>query len=1204
MSSSTLGFTDFRTVSGTDGQSVVCSWDFSSALVDASNAKQIYIYSNDGDNFITTHVVPLLISGTNELTTSFVVGGLILRQDYLFSAEVTVNNGGPNIVYYSETTQSFPSSIPQQPAFELTQPAVDQFQIRLTDLSGNLDPSVNSVFDGYSTLTGVYVIYTISNKMITNYFSNDASNSIYTSYLITDCSAGLYDVVVTTENINGRSPLSNDLSIRITTEPTAPLNLSAVELIAVDPSAAYNVESIYMAWNAPLFEGYPTLEGYRISRTDTTDLSFAVISIDTSSNYASGPSYISGKTYHYTDTTNLSIGHTYTYTICAYALDLSGNQIFSDQSAISNSVKSIIYPTCSLDSAIPSNESVTVTASSDNGGSSNLLYDFSGNNSLIVDQSSNIYTFSSLTNGTSYAFQVNAYTTSTTFGYTSVTYPSEYTPASNATPFSDQAPISAFTSTPLDASGVPLDGRLQLTWVDPSNNTIDASFQIVITYDSSSIIVEQGVQSYLVTGLTNGTTYNFDAEVRVPNSEVPGGYVYSSTVDTSGFPFKNPSPVNSVTLTPNFYDLNYEIVANDYTGSGFNDNGYKCTLTNLTTPGYIAPANVLFNLSSHTYTGSISSTFGVNLDHGAQYELTVASYYTFDSTDFYSTDVSTNNYTLPMGISGSNISASPLDLSGNPDGNVHLSWLLPTGQDSSASSYNIYRTDLTVGGTINIINGVIGLFYTDTSVTVGHEYTYAILSVVNGLVSVDYTPSASVVPFKYPSPVTDITITLTDSSGTSVRVDCSENDTNSGLDASYLIYKYELHSGNYAGTIVETIYTTTTYTDFSGLICGNEYTIRISSGVTQNGDDYYNYLDVNITDKTFYPSAAPTPPTSISVSSPANRQLLVSWTNSVAPNGLNIDGNTIYVYTDPSMTMLYYSITVGTVGTVGTDISSVIIYNLNDFEIYYIGVSELYLDNSLTLPNIESSQITGSGTPLTVPSNPHITASSKNTLGQYETQKGKTVVVTWYTDTYYPGCSSTLTRTITDPSSGSVIDASRVILDSSNIDVSGVNTYIDTSFNGDLNGNVMTYSVSVVYPTYSSNPFVSTNPVSVSAIPYDTPYPTDSLGNRVAPSQCIAISDLSDGLFMNWTATISTNGSPLTVVDVVSTDASGILHVTKWLPSTIASISYSNAYIPGTIASNQVAVLSFTSDILISDVLVIMGNVSGSHLLVSSPTQY
>jgi hypothetical protein len=91
---------------------------------------------------------------------------------------------------------------------------------------------------------------------------------------------------------------------------------------------------------------------------------------------------------------------------------------------------------------------------------------------------------------------------------------------------------------------------------------------------------------------------------------------------------------------------------------------------------------------------------------------------------------------------------------------------------------------------------------------------------------------------------------------------------------------------------------------------------------------------------------------------------------------------------------------------------------------------------------------------------------------------------------------------------------------------------------------------------------------------------------------------------MNWTATISTNGSPLTVVDVVSTDALGTLRVTKWSSDIVANISYSNAYIPGIIASNQVAVLSFTSDILISDVLVIMGNVSGSHLLVSSPTQY
>jgi hypothetical protein len=1201
MSTTTSGFSSFTTVSGTDGSSVVCSWTFDASYVNIGNARNIYLYTNDDANFLTTHVVPLSTGGV--LTTSFTAQNLILNNTYLFSAEVTVNNGGPNVVYYSPTSINHPTTTPVKPNFYMYQADVEdgsmnQFAIQLRDASGN-SPTPTTLWDGYETLTGVYVIYTINSVMITNYFPNDASNSIYTQTLLTDAVDGDYDVVVTTENINGRSPLSNSQAINITELPTVPLNFSGVETIAVNPAASLTDNSIFLSWNNPTYLGFPHLYGFQISRTDVS--SNIVLITDSSSSFVDPSSQYVAASYNYTDASNLVLGTTYTYNIRAYHYDPSGIiQYGTDVS--SNTVKSISYPTCTLVSLYPGVGTVQVTATSTPGGSNNLMYDFSGNNQ--VDTSSNnVYTFSGLTNGDVYAFQVNSYTTSTTTGYTSTVYNSGYTDASSVSPYSEQEPITDFSSNPLDAFGNPYNGELMLTWLDPSNNTIDASFEVVISWVTDSSLntysVPQGVEQLRISGLTNGVVYDFSAQVQVYNAELPPpSLVYSTIVSTSGSPFTYPDPVTDLVLNNvgANYDLSYNFTSPSSPSGGLAIAGFNCLLTNLTTgldlSSTIIPYTGVGNYNGLLFGGLFSSSLFVA---GAHYSLTVETFTTFNSVNYYSGSYVADGYTKPVGVDGSNVEVSAL-VAGEPNGSANLTWTMPVGQDAAASTYNIYRSENS-GPFVLDASNVTVLFYEDTIALPlsGNSYRYQVQSVVNSLlVSTTATPSSSVIPFNYPTPISDLTLVLGDLVGTQIDASWVEIDASSGLPSGDLRYLYTLYdvSGNFDASGIQT----GTTISFNGLVCGTGYTLTVYSGVVQSGIIYYT----SGVSATLYTSAAPVPPTNLIITTISSTELKATWTNSSAPSGLNYYGNSLRCVGDS----IDFSVNV-----VGVSTSYVFDSLLNDAS-YTIFVSEIYQDNT-PQPNpilIYSTEISGTGRTANTPNHPLITATATNTLGLSGSQQGRTTVVNWYTDLDYPNTTSVLTRTIYSPTDPSFLyPLSTTTYDFSGNNASGIHEYVDIGADdlaNSMNGNIRTYSVVVTYPDYStSQQYESINPGSASAIPYNTPYGTDISGNPVDASMCIVVTDVSGSEFRTALVTLSTNGNRLNQVNYVGVDNTGDKYVTKLSVFQLSNITYSNTQINDVIAANQVVQLTLqvlSGTIYLSDILASLGNQAGAFL-TSSP---
>jgi hypothetical protein len=1183
----TSGFTSFTSISGTNGSSIVCTWDFSAALVNVNNAKYIYIFANDASNFMTTHVVPLINEETNLLNTTFSIDNLTLNKTYLLGAEVTVSGSfpsSPNIVYYSNTTQCFPTSTPITPNFILNQYDDDSFTIRLVDASGNT-PEPDSFWDGYAVLTGVYVIYTINSTLITNYFPNDENNSIYSSPLTTYTPTGIYEVVVTTENINGRSPLTASQRIQVSNLPTEPTNLAAVELIAVDEIASHSEQAIFLSWDDPTYVGYPPLTHYAIYR-DT-----ALISEGETSTYINaGTQFVDGS-YNFTDySQDLVLGETYSYSVAGYYFDGS-SQVFGPE-ATSNTVKSIIYPTCTLIDAIPGNESVTVTAESNSGGSSGVVYNFLCDESLESSESST-YTFNNLTDGTSYDFQVRAYSTSETPGYTTTQYESDFTPtpAASRTPYSVQQPITDFSSNPLDSDGNPMNGELWLTWTDPERNSIDAPFNVIITGFGGPYEVAEGVQQLHVVGLTNGVQYDFTATVAVPYDQVPEGFVYSAPDDlTTVVPFTNPDPVVDFVLTTKTTPtqfvgrLDYSFTAPSLSSGGLTIEGYACALYNVSNGGRATVGYANIDQTTSNYSGSVQTLFGQQLINGAQYEMTVQSKVSFNSNTYYSTIENSYGFTVPSPVE--TLTTSAIDQETElPDGNVYVSWTIPSSQDVDNSSYIIVRNN------VMIEDSVTGLTYTDPNVVTGTSYTYEIITVMNNNAALHSTPvssSPAIVPFVVPSQVLSITLSLGDLVGTTIDASWVEDDPNgSGLPSDDLIYQYTLTdvSGNviYEGTTRNNNYT------FEDLTCGTGYVLSILSGVVQLEINYFNQDAIS---STIYTSAAPTPPTNLTLQSFASGSITVNWVNSTAPTGLTFVQNNIYVDGE------FWDFTSG---------PTVAITNLTDRQQYLIGVSEVYADNNPIQNLIESSQITGYGTPLTVPGNPLITAVSTNYLGVNGTQLGKTVIVTWYTDVNYPNCLSTLTRTIWSPT-GSKLGETKVY-ELGDVDVSsnGVNTYIDDGLDdlvNALNGNTRTYSVSVVYESYAEGvSFYSTNPVSASAIPYDVPFPSNASGVRVDLSNCIYITDMGeDETFTTCIATLNTNGHPLITVDAVGLDGTSTPIVMKWNSLLIKDIVYSNQQIDSITAANQVAQLTlvFNPPMPISDILGVFANLAG-NFVVSSP---
>ena len=146
---------------------------------------------------------------------------------------------------------------------------------------------------------------------------------------------------------------------------------------------------------------------------------------------------------------------------------------------------------------------LTWTAPTSNGGSGITKYQVQKDSDTWVDVMSGLtYTFTGLTNGQSYTFQVRAVNS----------VGSSEAATTTATP---QA-AATVPSSPQNFTAIPGNGQVTITWTDPVNNGGSTITKYQVQQDNGSWIDITGSLTYTFVGLTNGTSYTF--MVRAVNS--------------------------------------------------------------------------------------------------------------------------------------------------------------------------------------------------------------------------------------------------------------------------------------------------------------------------------------------------------------------------------------------------------------------------------------------------------------------------------------------------------------------------------------------------------------------------------------------------------------------------------------------------------------------------------------------------------------
>jgi len=518
---SSAAFTTFSANSATIGGAVTCSWTFNSSLVTTGNAKTMYIYVTDAclnDTSVElaqTHAVPLIVvdpdGGPSTLLTQFTIPGLTNGISYLFSAEITVKptlipSSSRTTVYNSATVSATPNTEPGCPFFALSQIEDYSFSVQLSSTPTTnptapvTTPTEDSAFDGYSELTGVYVVYSNGTSIRTEYFANDASTNVYTDILTVDVSDGYYEVAVSTENISAdgtyrRSCLSAAQYIFVDEEPGPPQDVSAIQQIVVDPSGI--PPHMLITWTAPSFVGNPPVDSYWIYRSlDTSYVFIADVS-------ATDLSFVDTA-----GTDQLVPGTYYTYEIYSHNTDGLSNDPGTSNSVLAwtypyqvNNLELINTSATSLLAQWDISENITGLPDED------LLYEL-----ILTDASGTeveptvitadlSYNFNGLVVGDQYFLTVYAGVTYNGFDYFNPVAPATTSNYAHGFP----NPVTDLTLQNISAT------QLNATWLPPSDLPIDGLTQdpsgYYTVYIDASFVATTNATSQPLDGLTENETY-------------------------------------------------------------------------------------------------------------------------------------------------------------------------------------------------------------------------------------------------------------------------------------------------------------------------------------------------------------------------------------------------------------------------------------------------------------------------------------------------------------------------------------------------------------------------------------------------------------------------------------------------------------------------------------------------------------------------
>ena len=480
--------------------------------------------SDDGGSSITSYIIQYNSTGsapwntinTNSSYTSYSITGLTNGTTYYFQVAAIngyCNNGtgyGPISGLYSTTSTAIPSTTPDTPTGLTATGGVGSIYATWTAPS----------YTGGAAISSYTLGYGLSGAGITNTIGGISPSSL--NYTITGLLNGTsYDIQVAASNASGQgaySPLVTTTTFNIPSSPTGLTGTSGNTQVS-------------LTWTAPYNGGTP-ITNYLVEYKLDSDSSWTqVYTGSTSASYVVGP-----------PSNSLNNGSIYDFRVSA--INIIGTSspssiIYATPSTTPN------YPTITSSQSNQNQQSSVAWTPNYDGGAPILYYSLQYTTSLIapitwlptsaynIGASSTSFIFPSLTNGTTYYFQVAAINLNGIGSY------SLQTPFSNATPSTTPDAPTIITATAGVTSGV---SSIFTTWTAPLNTGGAAISSYTIGYGLSGAGITNTIGgilptsfNYNITGLLNGTSY----DIQVAASNASGQGAYSPIVTTTTFNIPN-----------------------------------------------------------------------------------------------------------------------------------------------------------------------------------------------------------------------------------------------------------------------------------------------------------------------------------------------------------------------------------------------------------------------------------------------------------------------------------------------------------------------------------------------------------------------------------------------------------------------------------------------------------------------------------------
>ncbi len=530
--------------------------------------------------------------------------------------------------------------------------------------------------------------------------------------------------------------------------------------------------------------------------------------------------------------TGLTNGTPYTFTVTA--TNLAGTSGVSATSAPATPATVPGAPTAVSATSYANTQSVVSwTAPASNGGAAISSYTVTSNAGQVCttpNGTTTTCTVTGLTNGTSYTFTVTA--TNAAGTSSSSVASAAATPATVPT-----APTAVTATSNANAQSV-------VSWTNSSYNGGLAISGYTVT-SSGGQTCSASSSTCTVVGLTNGTTYTFT----VTAANVVGNSPPSSPVATAT-PATVPSAPTGVTATSN---ANTQSVVS-WTASASNGGaaissytvtsnaGQVCTTPNGTTT--TCTVTGLTNGTSYTFTVKATNSAGTSAASAASAAAIPA------TTPGAPTSVNASSYANAQSV---------------------VSWNAPASNGGVAiSSYTVTSS----GGQICTTPNGTTTTCTVAGLTNGTPYTFTVTATNSAGTSTSSAPSAAATPATTPGTPTGVT--ATSNANTQSVVSWTAPASNGGA----AITGYTVTASPGIATCSATVTTCTV----TGLTNGTAYTFTVTA------------INAAGTGSASAPSAAATPattpsvPTSVTATSNANTQSVVSWTAPASNGGAAISG--------------------------------------------------------------------------------------------------------------------------------------------------------------------------------------------------------------------------------------------------------------------------------------------------------------------------